>query len=179
MRQERSQGHLRAQELLSERRPGQQWRVAFPYRWDADDLVSRRSLLYLAVATSGALFASTGLLALLGLVQREERFAAHPIARITEVPEGGTLLFRYPGPDDDALLLHLPGGRLVAYSQRCTHLSCAVYYQPERERIYCPCHDGVFDPLTGQVVAGPPSRPLPRILLRTENGVVYAVGREP
>ena len=44
------------------------------------------------------------------------------------------------------MLLHLPGGRFVAYSQKCTHLSCAVYYQPERERLYCPCHEGVFDP---------------------------------
>ena len=51
------------------------------------------------------------------------------------------------------MLLHLPGGRFVAYSQKCTHLSCAVYFQPERERLYCPCHEGVFD------VADAASRP--------------------
>ena len=43
------------------------WRAEFPYHWDADDLVSRRELLQLAVYTSGALFGCTAILALLGL----------------------------------------------------------------------------------------------------------------
>jgi len=29
------------------------WRAEFPYHWDADDFVSRRELLRLAVMTSG------------------------------------------------------------------------------------------------------------------------------
>ena len=101
------------------------------------------------------------------------------VARAAEVPEGAARYFAYPAEDDQAVLLHLPGNRFVAYSQVCTHLSCAVYYQAERGRLYCPCHEGVFDPLTGEPVAGPPQRPLPRIVLREENGTLYAVGREP
>ncbi len=155
------------------------WRAQFPYHWDADDLVSRRELLQLAVYTSGALFGCTAFLALLGLAQGPQRFAPQPIARVGEVPEGRALYFRYPEPDDEAVLLHLPGGQFVAFSQKCTHLSCAVYYQPERERLFCPCHDGVFSPLTGDPLAGPPQRPLPRILLRRDGDVLYAVGRSP
>jgi nitrite reductase/ring-hydroxylating ferredoxin subunit len=154
------------------------WRAEFPYHWDADDLVARRQLLRFAVYTSGALFASTAFLALLGVLTGRARPAPKQVARVGDVPEGRALYFAYPEPDDQAMLLHLPGGRFVAYSQRCTHLSCAVYYQPERGRLYCPCHEGVFNPLTGDPVAGPPQRPLGRITLRQDGDVLYAVGVE-
>lgn len=155
------------------------WRTEFPYHWNRDDLVSRRQLLYFAVFTSGALFASTAVLALLSLLRRARVTPPRPIARIGEVPEGSAVYFDYPEADEQAMLLHLPGGQLVAYSQRCTHLSCAVYYQPERARLFCPCHEGVYEPGTGDPVAGPPPRRLPRILLRRQGDVVYAVGYQP
>jgi nitrite reductase/ring-hydroxylating ferredoxin subunit len=155
------------------------WRSEFPYHWDADDLVSRRELLYFAVYASGALFACTALLAVLGRVRRPAPAARLPIARVGEIPEGQAHYFHYPAPDEQAMLLHLPGGRFVAYSQKCTHLSCAVYYQPERGRLFCPCHDGVYDPETGDPVAGPPQRPLARIVLRQEGDVLYAVDQVP
>jgi nitrite reductase/ring-hydroxylating ferredoxin subunit len=41
-------------------------------------------------------------------------------------------------------------------SLRPMHLGCVVYWSPEREQMLCPCHEGVFDPRTGGVVAGPP-----------------------
>jgi|SRR5262245_18260860 len=161
------------------KRPVDRWRAEFPYHWDADDLVSRRRLLSFTVLNSGALFAATALLAALGALRGRTAFAAVPVARPAEVPEGQALYFRYPRPDDEAVLLHLPDRRFVAYSQTCTHLSCSVFYQADRRRLYCPCHDGVFDPASGEPIAGPPQRPLPRILLREEGGVLYAVGREP
>jgi Rieske Fe-S protein len=34
----------------------------------------------------------------------------------------------------------------------------------------------VFDPATGEVVAGPPPRPLPKVLLREDGGQIWAVG---
>ncbi len=155
------------------------WRVEFPYHWDVDELVSRRELLRLAVLASGTLFAGTAVLAVLGQVRDRRRGSPRVIARVDAVPEGGVLYFTYPGDDDEAMLLHLPGGRFVAYSQKCTHLSCAVYYQPERSRLYCPCHEGVFDPETGAPVAGPPQRPLPRIVLRREGDLLVAVEERP
>ena len=101
------------------------------------------------------------------------------VTREVEVPEGQAVYFHYPGPDDQAMLLHLPGGRFVAYSQKCTHLSCAVYYQPNRARLFCPCHDGVYDPESGEPVAGPPQRRLPRIALRQQGNQIYAVAEVP
>lgn len=155
------------------------WRAEFPYHWDADDLVSRRQLLRFTVFTSGALFLSTTILAALGLIQRPEVTQPKVVARASDVPEGSAVYFRYPGQDDQAMLLHLPGGSFVAYSQKCTHLSCAVFYQPEQGRLFCPCHEGVFNPLTGDPEAGPPARRLPQIVLRQEGDTIYAVGRLP
>jgi Rieske Fe-S protein len=157
----------------------QRWRTEFPYHWDADDLVSRRELLQLAVWTSGALFAGTAILAALGRFDDRRRGRPRAIVRADEIPEGGVHYFNYPEPDDQAMILHLPGGEFVAYSQKCTHLSCAVYYQAEHDRLYCPCHEGVFDPRTGEPVAGPPVRPLPRIVLQRDGDTLVAVEEVP
>lgn len=46
-----------------------------------------------------------------------------------------------------------------AFSAICTHLNCTVQYQEARHEIWCACHNGYYN-LNGQVVAGPPPRPL-------------------
>lgn len=154
-------------------------RARFPYHWDADEAVSRRGLLRLAVLTSGALFAGTAVLALLGRIREVRRGTPQPVAQASEIPEGAAHYFEYPDEGDQAVLLHLPGGRFVAYSQVCTHLSCAVFFQPDRNRLFCPCHHGVFDPESGEPTAGPPIRRLPRILLRRDGDTLVAVEEVP
>jgi Rieske Fe-S protein len=160
-----------------ERRP--RWWAEFPYRIGADDQVSRRELLRFTVMASGALFAGTAVLAALGLFQRRPTLPEEMVARVGDVPPGQVLYFTYPAADDQAILLHLNDGRFVAFSGRCTHLSCAVYHDAERAELRCPCHDGVFDQTTGIPVAGPPQRPLPRITLRQEGDTLYAVDVVP
>lgn len=162
-----------------DRPPVERWRLEFPFHWDADELVTRRELLAFTVYASATLFGATGLLALLGIRPEPTRSIRTPIVRVGEVAEGGAHYFRYPGADDQAVLLHLQGGRLVAYSQRCTHLSCTVYYQPERQRLFCPCHEGVFNPVTGDPEAGPPTRRLAQIILQQEGEMLYAVALVP
>ena len=72
----------------------------------------------------------------------------------------------------------------ISYSSTCTHLGCQVYFSRgttpigvyEQGVIYCPCHQGAFDPYRGaRVVYGPPPRPLPKIPLRVIDGRVEAV----
>jgi nitrite reductase/ring-hydroxylating ferredoxin subunit len=165
---------------LSPRRRGpMRWRAAFPYHWDADAQVNRRELLQLAVITSGALFAGTAILALLGRIRNVRRGEPKPVAQAAAIPEGEALYFEYPEEGDQAVLLHLPGGRFVAYSQVCTHLACSVYFQADKNRLYCPCHEGVFDPETGEPTAGPPLRRLPRIILRRDGDTLVAVEEVP
>jgi Rieske Fe-S protein len=151
------------------------WQREFPYHWDFDDAVSRRQLLRWAVMASGALFAATGALAGLGYSRDRRRGGSQEIVRSADVASGEAVYFNYPGKDDHAILLHLENGGFVAYSGRCTHLSCAVYWDRENDRLHCPCHEGVFDPRTGEVLAGPPTRPLPTITLREERGTIFAV----
>lgn len=68
------------------------------------------------------------------------------------------------------------GTEFKAYSAVCTHLGCIVHLEPGDD-IYCPCHAGIFDPVTGNVLGGPPKKPLPEIKLKIEdNGDIYAVG---
>src|ERR687892_612871 len=89
---------------------------------------------------------------------------------------GRAVAFRYPGEDDRALAIRLPDGRLVGWSAVCTHLACAVLWRAADNRLECPCHDGVFDPATGEVVAGAPPRPLPSVELREDDNGIWAVG---
>jgi Rieske Fe-S protein len=65
-----------------------------------------------------------------------------------------------------------------AYSSQCTHLMCPVRPDLTHNRLHCPCHEGYFDAATGRPTAGPPRRPLPRIHLRIDGGVVYATAVE-
>lgn len=159
-------------------RPGR-WRADFPYHWDADDLVSRRELLRFAVLTSGTLFLGTTLLGVLGWLDNRRRGQPKVVAQASQVPEGRAVYFEYPERDEQGMLIHLPGGDFVAYSQKCTHLSCAVYYQEAEERLYCPCHEGIFDVRTGEPLAGPPQRRLPRITLHREGDALIAVEEVP
>jgi menaquinol-cytochrome c reductase iron-sulfur subunit len=66
----------------------------------------------------------------------------------------------------------LPNGELLAQSNVCTHLACIVHWEADRQRFFCPCHDGVYDRL-GNVVSGPPPRPLDRYQVKVENGQVW------
>jgi len=164
---------------LSNRTRAGRWQVEFPYGWDADELVSRRHLLRWAVWASGALFAATGALAGLSYVRERSRGSKQAIVAAAAVPPGGVHYFNYPTSDDQALLLRLAGGQLVAYSGKCTHLACAVYWDAKDGKLRCPCHNGQFAPETGDPIAGPPSRPLPRITLQEEGGIVYALKETP
>ena len=161
--------------ILSPRSRAERWRAEFPYGWNADDLISRRHLLRWAVMASGALFAATGVLAGLGFTREKVRGKEQPIARASDIPAGQAHYFQYPASGDHAILLHLKDGSFVAYSGKCTHLSCAVYFDAQQNKLLCPCHNGIFDPATGEVLAGPPPRPLPKIELREDNGTLIAV----
>jgi nitrite reductase/ring-hydroxylating ferredoxin subunit len=171
-----AQGH----DVLRRRGPGAtRWQAEFPYHWDADDFVSRRELLRFAVMASGALFAATAGIAVLGHVHPPTSSGRLLVARADELALGGVKYFTFPTADDQAMLLRLPDGRFVAYSQRCTHLSCAVYLDAAQGRLICPCHDGAFDPRTGEPIAGPPQRPLAHIALQRQGDDLYAVGEAP
>jgi menaquinol-cytochrome c reductase iron-sulfur subunit len=63
------------------------------------------------------------------------------------------------------------GQNFTAFSDACTHLSCRVTWNEERGGFFCPCHDGLFG-LNGEVLAGPPPRPLDQFESKIENGQI-------
>ena len=163
----------------SDQRGTEQWREEFPYPWREDDLVTRRDTLRFLVGGTGALFLATGALAILGNLPSGPGAQSVPIARVDELGENEWKVFDFPDQYAQGILIHLPGKGLVAYSDVCTHLSCAVLYTGDGKHLHCPCHEGWFDAATGDVLEGPPTRPLPTIQLAIHNGVIYAVKEVP
>ncbi|MCL4273104.1 MAG: ubiquinol-cytochrome c reductase iron-sulfur subunit [Anaerolineales bacterium] len=60
------------------------------------------------------------------------------------------------------------------FSDICTHLGCRVTWQPDQEHYISPCHDGHFDVL-GNVISGPPPRPLDEFATEMENGNLFVI----
>lgn len=156
-----------------------QWRNDFPIDWPQDELVSRRDFTKFLVLTSFAFVVGQVWIAAQNFLRRRRgRPPVRRIAAVNAVPVGGALTFAYPEPHDACLLVRTAEDRFVAYSQKCTHLSCAVTPRPQENCLHCPCHNGFFDLATGTPTAGPPRRPLPRITLRIQDGSLYATGIE-
>lgn len=99
-----------------------------------------------------------------------------PVARREEMGVGEVKLFTYPTAQDHCILVRTAPETYVAYSQKCTHLSCAVYYSKQSNKLECPCHRGFFAVDDGRVLAGPPRRPLPRIQLEARGDQLVAIG---
>jgi cytochrome b6-f complex iron-sulfur subunit len=70
------------------------------------------------------------------------------------------------------IVVNTKAGGLKAFSAICTHLGCIVSSDQKKGVIHCPCHDGLFNPVTGAVVSGPPPRPLPAYELAIQDGQV-------
>jgi Rieske Fe-S protein len=65
------------------------------------------------------------------------------------------------------------GASYIVLDGTCTHLGCIVQWNGDAGQYDCPCHQGVFS-RTGQVVSGPPPKPLRLLAVKTENGKLYA-----
>lgn len=149
----------------------------FPVDWEEDHYVSRREFFKFMTLASGGLAVGSVALAAWAQVPRERRsFDRALVATSKDVPVGGSLQFSYPRPSDLCILMQPEAGNFVAYSRRCTHLSCPVEYQADQNRLYCPCHNGAFSLEDGHVLQGPPPRPLPRIELQIVGDRIFATG---
>jgi Rieske Fe-S protein len=153
-----------------------QWRKDFPIDWPHDQYVARRDFAKFLVLTSASFAVGQAWIAGKKVLRPDETFPRVRIARLGDIELGASLEFSYPHEHDRCILVRLASGEVVAYSQLCTHLSCAVVPDVESGLLRCPCHEGFFDVATGRNLAGPPPRPLARIELAIENGEVFATG---
>src|SRR5690348_11675626 len=121
----------------------QAWRRDFPIDWPQDHYVARRDFTRFLGLTSLAFAVGQLWIGLQSWWHDRRGGAALPrrrIAALDEVPVGGAVVFRYPGENDPCLLVRPDAATLRAYSQKCTHLSCAVVPRAAERRLHCPCH---------------------------------------
>jgi len=152
----------------------------FPYDRDEEGQVTRREFCNFLFLTSSALFLGAAGFAGKSVYDArvEPQFAPMKIEGAGAMQPGAALNFRYPNENDSAILIRTADGAYHAYGQKCTHLTCPVYYAKENDRLECPCHEGGFDVRTGNVLYGPPPRPLDQIILEMRGGEVWAIGRK-
>jgi Rieske Fe-S protein len=155
------------------------WRQDFPIDWPQDLYVERRDFMKFMVLTSAAFAVGQLWIGAQNLWRKQT--GSPPMQRIASMDDlavGAATVFNYPGEHDPCLLVRVTTSEFVAFGQKCTHLSCAVIPRPAENSFYCPCHEGRFDLRTGEPTAGPPRRPLTRIVLDVRGRDIYAVGVE-
>ncbi len=154
------------------------WRDEFSIDSLHERYVNRRQFAKFLTLTSLAMVVGNLVIFAKSLARRAPVELELDLADASEIPVGGVKVFAYPEEKDACILIRAEQDRYVAFSQKCTHLSCAVFYDPERKRIECPCHHGFFSARDGRVLQGPPPRPLPRIKLERRGSRIIAVGIE-
>lgn len=95
-----------------------------------------------------------------------------PITAASAVPVGQAVSFTNPADGNPGWLVHPSGGTFSAFSASCTHAGCPVQFDQNAAQFVCPCHGGVFDARTGQVLQGPPPSPLAAIAVHVVNGEI-------
>ena len=151
------------------------WREDFPHGWPEDEYITRREFTRFLGLTSFALFLGAAWIAVAEYVKRwrVKPKDARLLAGVDTLAVGAAKIFHHPTADDPCILVRLAPDRFVAYSQRCTHLSCPVIYEKDKDRLRCPCHEGYFAAADGRVLGGPPHRPLPKINVSVEGNDVW------
>lgn len=143
----------------------------------------RRRFVAGVIAASSAVIAALLGVPVLGyllspLFERPWRITWSSLGPLARFPEGTPTAVAFqrqvegaPPQREGAYVLRQGSGATV-YSIHCTHLGCPYEWSPPAERFFCPCHGGVFDK-NGNVVSGPPPRPLDRYETRVVKGVLY------
>jgi Rieske Fe-S protein len=100
------------------------------------------------------------------------------VLRVDDLAEGESV--RYEGPSGETINIARQRREgtaedFVALSSTCPHLGCQVRWEPQNDRFFCPCHNGVFDP-SGVATGGPPGEAGQRLAeypLKVENGLLH------
>jgi Rieske Fe-S protein len=148
----------------------------FPHHRDDEAQVTRREFCNFLFLTSSALMLGSAGFAAKAAFDKStpKTYAAVEVEGAAALSPGSSINFAYPGKDDPAILVRAKDGEYYAYDQKCTHLTCPVYYAKESDRLECPCHEGGFDVHNGNVLYGPPPRALDKIEIEIRGDRVFA-----
>jgi cytochrome b6-f complex iron-sulfur subunit len=133
--------------------------------------VSRRDFLKMAWGAFGAVaLAEMGVAAFTFSLPRldEGEFGANfSCGAVDDFPPGSVTLFS----QGRFYLVRLADGGFLALYRVCTHLGCAVPWDPVQGQFICPCHASAFDQ-TGNVLNPPAPRPLDLFPITIAGGAV-------
>ena len=87
---------------------------------------------------------------------------------LSQLPAGGGVVLANAG----VVVTKSAAGAVHGFSSVCTHQGCTVG-GVQNGAIVCPCHGSRFNALTGAVVNGPATRPLPAVPVVVRNGAVF------
>ncbi|HET8568850.1 MAG TPA: Rieske 2Fe-2S domain-containing protein [Candidatus Limnocylindria bacterium] len=131
-----------------------------------------------------------GLFGLAALATAEVAAAVAPFLRVNKIVGLGEVvatgltpadaLARFAATNDAPILyaqhrfflLHAPGGIVAAY-RKCTHLGCAVPFDPAKDQFNCPCHGSIYDKRTAVVIRDPAPRPLDLFHVSEREGKLF------
>ena len=151
---------------------------------DADQAVTRRTVLAGGIAVAGAATALAGCASSSGSTTPSTAGAGSPggtsapansgaagLIKLADVPVGGSASAQ--GADGGPVLVAQPtAGTVVAFTAVCTHMGCTV--KPAGKEFHCPCHGSVYDAFTGKVLGGPAPAPLAAVPVKVTAGEVVS-----
>jgi Rieske Fe-S protein len=154
---------------------------------EENDQLNRRNFLSIATAVIGGLIAIVmaipGVAYIIGpALQRRTEENWIRLGPTSKVELGNPTLFKTTVESQTGWILSEEelsvyvltedAREFIALSNICTHLGCRVRWISDQGQYFCPCHNAAFDK-TGQVIAGPPPRPLDRYETKVEEEQLY------
>jgi len=113
-------------------------------------------------------------------VQKKEAWI--PLGPLENYPVGTPTLFNFTRTTVNgwektvssygAYVIRSGANDLKVFSNMCTHLSCRVTWNDDESEYICPCHDAHFGS-DGQVLSGPPPKPLNEYETKIEEGELF------
>lgn len=150
------------------------------------DEVSRRKFLTMLLGMTGTAIAATLATPLasyaLSPAMKKEKVDWVAIGNLADFKSGEPIKVEYSFKRKDGWIesevkqtcwvVKKDDSNLKVLSPNCTHLGCGYQWDSGTQQFKCPCHGGVYT-IDGEVVAGPPPRPLDQFETKTENGKLF------
>ena len=142
--------------------------------------ISRRRFLKTGVGSIGGVM-GIAYLGLIGDYFNPPPLGSEPLAQVGKVDDftpGTPKLVAYTsgGIEQGVYVLNLGAEGWLALDFHCTHLQCAVNWLDATKSFACPCHGGMYD-IKGNVIGGPPPRPLEHRVIQIQGNSVMVGGR--
>jgi menaquinol-cytochrome c reductase iron-sulfur subunit len=143
---------------------------------DSSGVTRRQFLKYVVAGTAGLVTVGLGT-PLIGYFfspgWKQKETLTLPIARADSIPVGIPTFVRFEERVPDAWVITTESQGLWVVT---THLNCPYYWDNAQKMFVCPCHGGRFD-IDGNVLAGPPPRPLDRWESLITQGEIEVTGK--